>query len=482
MRKKILFYLFFGVFSSVAAQTPCQYIEDCSLAIMGSSVPSGTGADTGKGYAQLFQKYLENDAVNSWRVINISIPGNNTTDVMNRWNTDLLPACTHYVYFGLSLGNEGIHEKGQSAFDSWRDNMQTLINRAREAGKIPLLGNNYPRGDFNTSDYNYIKELNLLVHEWDVPSVNLLGAIDNGAGQWASGYMADNAHPNTAGHAEMFYAIVPSLMDALAAGKPQPVRKQHTSLVLTKDKTVKRIAFSPENILHSFTLTFSFKTTGAGNISSFVTENGDTAHLVLGSDGKLTYKGQASVAALNDGNWHTVSLTHYYAQGVTQLYIDGARIPRSRPENEKLVPIKFFLNDFENAPQLIEYSELFFHRAGMCAEEIAALYQGKMLKSSLEIYAPFDVSSEKDVLFNAAQSLNTLSIDEENTLSGWNEIPFNKNQKIKEITFYSLLGQRLFHTMNIDSDYTKKISAGIYVVKILSDRGEIKSQKIVIDR
>ncbi|NLJ19861.1 MAG: T9SS type A sorting domain-containing protein, partial [Bacteroidales bacterium] len=317
---------------------------------------------------------------------------------------------------------------------------------------------------------------------WDVPSVNLLGAIDNGAGQWASGYMADNAHPNTAGHAEMFYAIVPSLMDALAAGKPQPVRKQHTSLVLTKDKTVKRIAFSPENILHSFTLTFSFKTTGAGNISSFVTENGDTAHLVLGSDGKLTYKGQASVAALNDGNWHTVSLTHYYAQGVTQLYIDGARIPRIRPENEKLVPIKFFLNDFENAPQLIEYSELFFHRAGMCAEEIAALYQGKMLKSSLEIYAPFDVSSEKDVLFNAAQSLNTLSIDEENTLSGWNEIPFNKNQKIKEITFYSLLGQRLFHTMNIDSDYTKKISAGIYVVKILSDRGEIKSQKIVIDR
>ncbi|MDR0547690.1 MAG: SusF/SusE family outer membrane protein, partial [Dysgonamonadaceae bacterium] len=182
-----------------------QSINDYSLAIMGSSVPSGSGADAGKGYAQLAQQYLENDAVRSWNVSNISIGGNNTTDVINRWDNDFLPSCSRYIYYGLSLGNEGIHERGQTAFDSYRDNMQLLINRARDAGKLPLMGNNYPRGDFNATDYAFVKQLNLLIHEWDVPSVNLLGAIDNGAGQWADGYIADNSHPNTAGHAEMFY-------------------------------------------------------------------------------------------------------------------------------------------------------------------------------------------------------------------------------------------------------------------------------------
>jgi lysophospholipase L1-like esterase len=481
MKKRVLFYLFFAVFGSVGAQTPCQHIDDYSLAIMGSSVPSGTGADAGKGYAQLFQKYLENNAVNEWKVTNISIPGNNTTDVMNRWNTDLLPACTRYVYYGLSLGNEGIHEKGQSAFDSWRDNMQTLINRAREAGKIPLIGNNYPRGDFNSTDYNYVKQLNLLIHEWDVPSVNLLGAIDNGSGQWASGYVYDNAHPNTAGHAEMFYAIVPSLMDALAAGKPQPVKKQNSSLVLVKGNTVQRIAFTPENILHSFTLTFSFKTTDIGTLASFVTEGGDTARLILNSNGRLTYKSQVSAGFLNDGNWHTVSLTHYYAQGKTQLYIDGARIARTNPETEKLVPIKFFLNDFDNAPQYIEYRELFFHRSGMCAEEIAALYQGKLLKSSLEIYAPLDVVSEKDVLYNSAQSLNMLDIEENNILNGLDETRFDKNQKFKGMTFYSLLGQKLFHTTDNNFNCSRKLLAGVYVVKIISEQGEVTSKKIVVE-
>ncbi|MDR0700017.1 MAG: family 43 glycosylhydrolase, partial [Tannerella sp.] len=284
-----------------------QNAGDYSFTVMGSSVPWGQGADPREvnGYAWLWTTYLQNNALHEWTTDNISIGGNTTTDVINRWDSDLLPSCSRYVYYGLSLGNEGIHERGQTAFDSWRDNMLLLIKRTRDHGKIPLVGNNYPRGDFNDVDYAFLKQLNLLIHEWDVPSVNLLGAIDNDAGRWASGYMADNAHPNTAGHAEMFYALTPSLLDALADGKPQPVRNGNVSLTLTKTNPVKRIAFTPENILHSFTLAFAFKTTGTGTVASFVTAAGDTARLTLGDDGKLTYKSQTSAAALNDDAWHT---------------------------------------------------------------------------------------------------------------------------------------------------------------------------------
>jgi lysophospholipase L1-like esterase len=459
-----------------------QNIGDYSLAIMGSSVPSGTGADSGKGYAQLYQQYLQNGAEHRWTVTNISIGGNTTTDVTNRWDDQFLPTCSRYIYYGLSLGNEGIHEHGQAAFNSWRDNMLTLIERARSHGKIPFVGNNYPRGDFNSTDYNFVKQLNLLTHEWDVPSINFLGAIDNGAGQWATNYIADNAHPNTAGHAEMFYAIVPSLLDAVADEKPQPVRTGNTSLTLVKNDQVKHIAFTPEGTLHSFTLSFAFKTTGTGTIASFVTAAGDTARLILGSDGKLTYKTQISTDALNDGNWHTASLTHYYAWGQTHLYIDGTRTTRPTYINEKLVPVKFHLNDFDNAPQSVDYRELFFYRAGMCAEEMTALYNGRMLKSSLEIYAPLNGSAgtEQEVLKNLAQSLNTLTLGEQDIITGLSKTGFDKDQEIEEIAVYSLTGQKLLRTTESIFDYHEKLSAGIFIAKIVTTQGAVLSRKIVV--
>jgi hypothetical protein len=291
--------------------------------------------------------------------------------------------------------------------------------------------------------------------------------------------VADNAHPNTAGHAEMFYAIVPSLLDAISNGKPQPVRNAENHINMDRVNTVQRITFSPENVAHSFTLSFAFKTTDTGTIASFVTESGDTLRLILNKDGKLNYKTQTSATALNDGEWHTATLTHYYAWGKTQLCIDGARIPRTSLINEKLVPVEFVINDFEQAPKSVAYRELFFFRAGMCAEEIAALHEGKMLKSSLEIYAPMLIeASNPSALVNLAQSLNTLQIEEQQIINGLEETGFDINQNVKEIVIYSLSGQRLLHTSEPDSGYDNKLPAGMYLMKMINDNNET-SVKVV---
>lgn len=452
-----------------------QNIGDYSFTVMGSSVPWGQGAEPRdvNGYAWLWTNYLHNNAVHTWTSNNISIGGNNTTHVINRWDSDLLPSCSKYVYYGLSLGNEGIHERGQAAFDSWHDNMLLLIDRTRNHGKEPVIGNNYPRGDFNATDYNYVKQLNLLIHEWDVASVNLLGSIDNGAGQWATGYIADNAHPNTAGHAEMFYAIVPSLLDAVSKGKPQPVRNTENYITLERETTAQRITFSPENVAHSFTLSFGFKTNGIGTIASIVTESGDTLSLILNQDGKLNYKTQTSATALNDAEWHTATLTHYYAWGKTQLYIDGARIPRTSLINEKLVPVKLVINDFEQAPQSVDYRDLFFYRAGMCAVEIAALQEGKMLKSSLEIYAPMLVDeTNTSSLVNTAQSLNTLQIEEQEIINGVEDTRYNIHQ-IDKIEVFSIAGQRLFQASEFTPVNELNLPSGMYLMKMMLDNNEI---------
>ena len=77
-------------------------------------------------------------------------------------------------------------------------------------------------------------------------------------------------------------------------------------------------------------------------------------------------------------------MTHFYARGETDLYSDNILAGKL---TEKLVPTEFAVNAL-NSPESISYKDWLFYRAGMNADELAAMNAGKMLKSSLELYAP----------------------------------------------------------------------------------------------
>lgn len=382
----------------------CPTKETSRIAIMGSSVPSGTGATNNQGYAQLYAQLLATRAGSgtgqTWNVSNISVPGNNTLSVINRWDKDLLPLCSRYVIYALSLGNEGITTGGQAIFDQFRDNLKLLINKARQQGIEPIITNCYSREDYTATEYNFIKQMNLLIHSWNVASINLLGALDNGAGKWATGYKYDDLHPNDAGHLEFEYAIVPSLFDALKAGKTQPYFIDGTSLNLSPASGYK-LQIKPEEILHSFTYSFDIQTSATGQVAELSTASGQKL-LVINASGKLDYSpGITGTTTITDNQWHKVTLTHYYALGKTLLYIDKVL---QGTITEKIVTTGFDLNA-SNAPTA-NYRTLLLYRSGMTPEEISAMVDANLLKSSLEIYAPLDGAN--DPLLNLAQSTNTL--------------------------------------------------------------------------
>lgn len=391
-------------------------IDPFKISVMGSSVANGQGATNNQGYAYMYgelldKRFRDQESKLPWFTSGISINGNNTQNLLDRYN-DLIHDCGQYVIFGLSLGNEGIHGAAdqQAVYNQFKENMQILIRKAREDGKYPLMMNNYTRGDFNANDYEYVKQMNLLIHEWDLPSVNLLGAIDNGSGLWADGYQVsgDIYHPTTDGHLEFMYATVPSLFDAIEAGKPQPSRVSATSYSLTNKEILE---FIPEETVHPFTLSFRVKGTTNGILASFSNGN-ETGNLKINPEGDLVYqspftgeiKGTVNIA---DNQWHLVSLVHYYAQGRTLLYTDDKLAGEL---NEKLTPEKFYLGDNTSTAGRA-YSELFFYRSAMNQGEIEKLYEGKMLKSSLEIYAPLDES--KSTIENLAQSMNNVVLKSE---------------------------------------------------------------------
>ncbi len=352
------------------------------ITVMGSSVPTGTGATDNKGYMYL---YAQNALTSGWLLSNRSVPGNNTITLTERYD-DILMDAGEYVVYALSLGNEGIHGAAdQNAVSAqWKNNMKRLIERSRKEGRKVVVTANYGRGDFNASDYAQVKAVNLEIQQWDVPSLNLLGSVDDEAGHWPSGYQNgdDVSHPNDAGHAEMSYTLVPSLFDAMDAGKALPTRQTEGHL----DLGSRSLRFTPEATVHPFTVACYVKTTSTGTILTVKTADGQKA---VSADKALVAGGR-----LNDGNWHLLAFTHYYAQGVSVLYVDG--VEQSR-ENERLVPQNFTVGPHASG------KELFFWRSAMNGLEMQALAEGKMLKSSLELYAPLLSGS----LTNLAPSTNS---------------------------------------------------------------------------
>jgi hypothetical protein len=412
-------------------------IDENRISVFGSSVANGQGATDYKGYRYLYgqhliQRYEKGLSDTRFYTSNVSIGGNTTNALLGRYD-DLIRDFGRYVIFGLSLGNEGIHgASDQNAiYTQWRDNMLKLIKMVRADGKIPVVMNNYTRGDYNASDYSYVKKLNLLIHEWDVPSFNCLGAIDKGDGTWADGYVSDTYHQNTEGHYEFFCSMVPSLFDALKAGKAMPKRTTTKSMRLPEEKTVH---FNPEGTAHPFTVTARVKggqgqvlrvRCSVGDVTVAVTPDG-YVRLTTPSGGTLT-----STKAITDTNWHNITLTSYYAQKRTLLYLDKVS---AGVLDERLGEVQ----EVVLGGSTRDVSELVFWRSAMTPDEITAHCNGKMLKSSLEIYVPMDAEGE---LENLAQSTNTVRmvIDE---VVGMESLP-GSGPNLGSNAVYNITGQSL---------------------------------------
>ena len=402
----------------------CVDIAESKITFFGSSVCNGQGASSEgnirHGYAWQYMQLLAArhesiEGAGEYEYSNTSINGNNTLKLLARYKGHMYGDCGRYVVIGLGMGNEGIHNAAnyQAVYDQWKTNMLKLIALGEEEDRVMIATNNYPRGDYNPTEYGYVKRMNLEMHEWNIPTVNLLGALDDcsGNGRWADGYhFTDNDlyHPTELGYTEFMHAIVPSLFDALAAGKPKPVRHASEGTTLN-DRT--SLVIVPEDQVHPFTLAFRVKNIGEVNILLDLSEG--------------TAPGMPENLPA-DMNWHTIAISHYYAAGKTYVYVDGVE--------QSVTDGKMLLNSITLSGRC-KIADLHFWRSGMNADEMAALENGKMLCSSLELYCPLD---DGDVS-NIAQSTNTvqLIVEEDPTANDLvvNERSANKNK------VFTVLGQ-----------------------------------------
>jgi len=446
-------YALAAVDTSLGQDIAAQVTDDQRIALWGSSVANGTGDESKQGgYGGHLQRLL---AENGWELINQSKGGDNTLTIAARFdpgaspeeNTRYLTSVDpDYVVIGLSLGNEGIAQcqLGQSngctnslaeadaVFDQFAGGLQRLIARARAAGITPVVALPYARSDFWEREYGLTRQMNLLINSWDVPSVNTLGAVDDGQGRWARGLWSDPFHPNAAGHEEIAYSFVPSLFDALQNGKPTPKRSTVDGFARMRADSLDAMSYDVDDTMHSFALTFRVRPANAGPIASI---NGqlldgefsavrrsygkfewDTESIKLTpadtftssvsmSGGRISYYSSAgdSVATsiAESDAWHDVTLTHYAGRGETLLYVDGDHVGSVE---ERLQPANFLLGSSADT----DYQDWMIHRAGLTSDEVRVLHSNKLLQASLEIYVPL---RGENPAANCAQSLSEVRVD-----------------------------------------------------------------------
>jgi hypothetical protein len=391
--------------AKVKADTPYisgKPLDTMKIVYFGSSVPYGVGAKKDYGYTYLFTDILKKRAADgtgkTWKTANISRGGDNTVRLTQRWRKDLVPQKAKYVVYALSLGNEMLHEQGPSKYTQFKTNLLKLITMARDSGYVPIVTNAYTRNDFNERDYHYTKELNMWINSLDVPSVNLLGGVDDGTGKWAPGNWYNPGHPNDPGHLELAYTIVPSLFDALSNGKPLPKMVESSGTTLGSNS----IDFRPDNITHPFTTTITIKADGKGQIMQLQDSTAHAGWVVITDKGTVEYTSPqyqqiTGTTKVTDGQWHKITLTHYYARNETQLYCDSTL--------QGHVAERLSIKDLQlgnKTGKAISAKNWLFYRSGMNPTEIAALTNDILLKSSMELYAPLD--EKTNVLVNLAQS------------------------------------------------------------------------------
>ena len=387
-------------------------IDEYRISAFGSSVCNGQGADGYRGYAYLYGQQCENrtkrgQSEYAFHVSGVSIGGNNTQNLLDRYD-EMIHDFGKYVIIGLSMGNEGIHgaSNPDGIYNQFRDNMLTLIDKMHADGKVVVVMNNYTRGDYNSQAYTYIKNMNRLIHRWNVPSINTLGAIDNGEGKWADGYEADTYHPTNSGHVQFMRAMPASLFDALEQGKPQPVRDTEQSTTLDNGAVLK---FKGEATINPLTVTVRIKGDEAGQVLAFTSGASKKATVSILEGGFVQYASTAkdtivsSRQLIRDADtWYDITLTNYYAQKRTLLYVNHTLVGEVA---EASTPGEFTVGDPDKALGR-QYAELSFWRSAMNALEIADHNEGEMMKSSLDIYSPLSDKIKTEEVENLAQSLN----------------------------------------------------------------------------
>ena len=359
------------------------------MVVVGSSVAFGSGATDNRGWSTMLKEKLE--ATGRWQVLNKCIGGNNTSNVLERLDRDVLAYDPDFVVIGLSLANEGLlGNEQQRVYDSFRSGLRKICQVIEANGAVPVICNCYPQSRYDLSRYELVQKMNLEIASWPVASINFLAAVDNGLGQWSGGYFHDDGHPNDAGHREMFMDIPVSMFDCWLGNPELDFDNDNVGITLGSGID-KPLECKVANRLNSFSMMFDFMPAEvkAGVLASF----NDFDFISVNEAGKIVYEMDkykiVSDTVIEAGKRYRIALTFAVNQKQAELYINGVKAGST--EVYDVTTDTVVLGGSKEAIYgKASFANVCLWRGALTDKTVEYVSKGNMFKSSLQLFSPLD--------------------------------------------------------------------------------------------
>jgi lysophospholipase L1-like esterase len=373
------------------------------IVMFGSSVAYGYGATDMFGWGNRLGERLKK---RNWNYVNKSIGGDNTSLILSRIDEDLLAEDPDVMILGLSLANEGIQggNKGKT-YQGFIRNMKKIIQICRQNDIIPVIANCYPNKSYKKNHYQYVKKFNEDLSNWSVYSIDLMGAIDNGLGQWVEGYYKDAGHPNDLGHEEMTRSVPVSVFDSLISSELESIIPTPSwSQSIAEAKCV--WSCMADRPLHSNTIGFEIrwsektKPTTLTALGPWILECDRDGYLIC-REGKKKLSSSKTLKLKRDGEFGTaqIALSYSYGRQTLTLFLDGETVDFTVGHHE----IEQF--QLTSVKEDLQYRNAFWYYAAQTSSQLDSMFETKRIsKSSLALYAPLDdqVLADEAPLLNLA--------------------------------------------------------------------------------
>jgi len=147
-----------------------------------------------------------------------------------------------------------------------------------------------------------------------------------------NGFYYDGGHPNDAGSTLMYRSFVPTLLEAIEAGKPHLVsRKSSQFATLTRfSLSGFSLSFTAPNDapIHPWATGLWLRATnGSSPTGDVMVVNFANSSLgITLTEGKLQYQGMVVSNKIDDGLWHHIVLSHKWGLQETKLYLDATEL------------------------------------------------------------------------------------------------------------------------------------------------------------
>ena len=357
------------------------------LVIFGSSVAWGACAENDHGWAERLSGVLRH---RGWEVVNKSIGGDTTVNLLDRFERDLLSEHPDVAFIAVSMANEGVVEGRERIARQFRANIDRLVELCRTNRIIPVVGSCYPNNAYDADHLALVRAFNTELSASPLASVDFLGCVDDGRGHWSEGTWVDDGHPNDLGHEEMFRAIPSSMFDHLKL-RASPLAPPASAWLAHKggDDAAAPISFAPDHEMHSFTFAFGLRLPEAPAApSAFAGVN--SAWIGCTQSGHICYRSTAgdmveTGVRLEPGVGYHLALAHSYVNRRSRLIVDGEDVGGV---DERITPYSFTLagrSDRAACPSW--YRNYLVYRTCLAPDDVRALMYGRSLRSSLDLYA-----------------------------------------------------------------------------------------------